>query len=84
MKLSKLPEKIEKIRKEKLPEIAEKIEKIKKELLIEESEEVGFNKKQKLIFEACGWTILVGCVYYWLFFFFMIDLYFFGFLLEFP
>ena len=59
----------------KLPEIAEKIENLKKELLIEESEEVNFSKKQKMIFEACGWTILVGCVYYWIFFFFFLHFY---------
>ncbi len=59
----------------KLEEIAEKIEKLKKELLIEESEEVCFSKKQGMIFEACGWTILIGCVYYWFFFFFFVHVY---------
>lgn len=70
VRLSKLPEKIEKITKEKISEIAEKIEKIKNDLLIEESEELSFNSKQKMIFEAFGWTILIGCIYYWFFFFF--------------
>lgn len=59
----------------KLPEIAEKIENLKKELLIEELEEVSFTKKQKMIIEAFGWTILVGCVYYWIFFFFFLHFY---------
>ena len=59
----------------KIPEIVEKIEKLKKELLIEESEEVQFNKKQKMIFEGFGWTILVGCIYYWFFSFVIIQEY---------
>ncbi|MHA1669948.1 MAG: hypothetical protein ACTSV5_05145 [Promethearchaeota archaeon] len=59
----------------KLPEITEKIEKLKKELLIEEFEEVNFSKKQKMIFEACGWTIFISCVYYWIFFFFFVHYY---------
>jgi len=28
-----------------------------------------------MIFEACGWIILVGCIYYWFFFFLFVHIY---------
>ena len=58
-----------------LENIKEKIEKVIDEIKIERVEISSFNKLEKRIINIIGWIIFIGCLYYWIFFFFIVRIY---------
>ena len=58
-----------------LENIKEKIQKILDEIEIKRVEVPSFNKLEKRIIEVLGWIIFLGCLYYWIFFFFIVRIY---------
>jgi len=55
--------------------LKEKIEKILEEIEIKRVKVPSFNKLEGRIIEILGWIIFIGCLYYWIFFFFIVRFY---------
>jgi len=55
--------------------LKDKIEKIIDEVDIKKVEVPSFNKIEKKIIASLGWIIFIGCVYYWIHFFFIVRFY---------
>ena len=55
--------------------LKEKIEKILEEIEIKRVRVPSFNKLEGRIIEILGWIIFISCLYYWIFFFFIVRFY---------
>ena len=58
-----------------LENIKEIIEKVIDEIKIKRVEIPSFNKLEKRIIGIIGWIIFIACLYYWIFFFFIVRIY---------